>query len=439
MVPSDRAPRPSISLAEATRVWLRIGLSSFGGPAGQIAVMHRVLVDEHKWVSEEQFLHALKFCTLLPGPEAQQLATYIGWLLHDVRGGLIAGSLFILPGLLAILGLSILYVTVGQVALVQAVFAGLKPAVLAIVAEALSRIARRALKHRALWFLAGAAFVALFFFKVPFPIVVLAAGLIGWVQREAWGEPSSEAEAPASAATRPARARTIRTVVVGLAIWWVPVGALALGLGPRHVLVSQAVFYSKAAVVTFGGAYAALTYVGQKAVEQLHWLLPGQMVDGLALAETTPGPLILVLQFVGFLTTYRLGAPVDGIVGGIVGSLVVVWTTFVPSFLFVLAGAPYMETLRRRPRLTGALTAITAAVVGVIANLAVWFALKVIFHEHRHVGLGPLSVDLPVWASVDWPGVLIALAALVAVFRFKLGILRILGLASLAGLLQWWL
>jgi chromate transporter len=438
-----------IPLRRAVPVWVRIALQSFGGPAGQIAVMHRILVDEERWISERRFLHALRFCTLLPGPEATQLATYVGWLMHGTAGGLIAGLLFVLPGFLAILALSIVYVTAGHLAPVTGLLFGLKAAILAIVVDAVLRIGRRALRHPLLVAMAAAAFVAIFAFHVPFPWIVLAAAVIGtlgyrWLPHafaplpepggteEASGPPLlPDSDAPPG---RPALAATVRVAGRWLAIWLLPIGALALVLRPTHVLVRLGVFFSETAVVTFGGAYAVLAYVAQRAVGELHWLAPGEMLDGLALAETTPGPLIMVLQFVGFLTASRQMTGVAPVVAGILGSAVTVWVTFAPCFLFVLAGAPLVEWLRGQRALEGALTGITAAVVGVILNLAVWFSLHVLFREVGLRRLGPLHLELPRLATLDPAALVLALAAAVATFRFRLGMLPTLGGAAALGL-----
>jgi chromate transporter len=439
-----------IPLRRAVPVWVRIALQSFGGPAGQIAVMHRILVDEERWISERRFLHALRFCTLLPGPEATQLATYVGWLMHGTAGGLLAGILFVLPGFLAILALSIIYLTAGHLAPVTGLFFGLKAAILAIVVDAVLRIGRRSLRHPVLVAMAAAAFLAIFVLQVPFPWIVLAAALLGTIGfrrlPQAFApavEPGEDAastgpppllpdsEAPPA---RPPLASTARVAARWLALWILPVAALAAGLGRGHVLVRLGVFFSEAAVVTFGGAYAVLAYVAQRAVGDFGWLTPREMVDGLALAETTPGPLIMVLQFVGFLAAAR-GMPGAGaITAGVLGSLVTVWVTFVPCFLFVLAGAPLVEWLRGRRSLEAALTGITAAVVGVILNLAVWFSLHVLFHEVTVRRLGPVHLELPRLASLDTAALTLAVLAAVATFRFRVGMLPVLGGAAALGL-----
>ena len=419
------------TLGAATKVWFRVGLIGFGGPAGQIAILHQEVVVQRRWVSEDRFLHALNFCTLLPGPEAQQLATYLGWLLHGTRGALIAGTLFVLPGVAILLGLSALYATVGTVGPVAAVFAGIKPAVLAIVVEALRRIGGRALKSRAHWAIAALAFAGLYGFAVPFPMVVLGAGLLGWLM------PQGAQVAGPEPGQLPSPARSLRVLATGLLVWWSPIVLIAGALGSHHVFVVLGVFFGKAAVVTFGGAYSVLAYVGQEAVSRYGWLSPAEMLDGLALAETTPGPLILVLQFVGFLAGFRLGAPVAGLIGGLAGSLITVWTTFVPSVLLVLLGAPYVERLRHHRPLSGALSAVTAAVVGVIANLALWFAIHVVFGEVRRINAGPFHASVPVWSTVDPFGLGVGVVAMIAMLRFRVGMVTVLVVAAGAGLLRW--
>jgi chromate transporter len=409
---TDTAP----SFADANRAWARIALLSFGGPAAQIALMHRVLVDEKGWIDEQRFLHALNFCTLLPGPEAQQLATYIGWLLHGIRGGLVAGLLFILPGIVAIMGLSWLYVLTGNVGAVAGILFGLKAAVLAIVVHALHRIAARAFKTNWQRALALTAFVLLFFLAAPFPLVVLGAGLIGW-----W----ISRDTPAASTNRTARVsgwQTLGASLPWLAIWLIPVGALVFILGPDNVFSQIATFFSTAAMVTFGGAYAVLSYVGQQAVGHYGWLKPGEMLDGLGLAETTPGPLIMVLQFVGFLAAYRDPGMLNPLLAGTIGGLIATFVTFAPCFLWIFAGAPHVERLRGNPRLSGALAGITAATVGVIASLALWFAVNVVFARATRIDQGPFNFDWPVLATINPWAALLALAAAVAIFRFKLGI-----------------
>jgi chromate transporter len=443
---TSEAPSPSSalpSLAEATRVWFRIGCTSFGGPAGQIALLHREVVDERRWISDRRFLHALNFCSLLPGPEAQQLATYLGWLLHGAKGGLIAGLLFIVPGALVMTVLSVIFVVAGDVPAVDALFFGLKCAVLVIVFEALLRVARRALRGPPSWVMAAAAFAALFLFAVPFPAVVLAAALTGALMPtrfSAGAHASAKAGPPAildavmdadpSYATRLAKSAR-RAGLIALAAWAAPVAVL---LPMAGIYADVAWFFSKMAVVTFGGAYAVLAYVAQEAVEGYAWLSATEMLTGLGLAETTPGPLILVLQFVGFLAGYGASTGLSGLAGGVVASLLTLWVTFAPCFAFVFLGAPAIERLQEKPALSGALAAITAAVVGVIANLALWFGLRVIFSQVRTFEWGWLSVGLPVPASLDALALTIALLASLALFRLKLGVLKTLGICSAAGL-----
>ncbi|MGY4624076.1 chromate efflux transporter [Bradyrhizobium sp. USDA 4486] len=437
-----------ISFGEAFRVWLHVASLSFGGPAGQIAVMHRILVEEKKWISEGRFLHALNYCMLLPGPEAQQLATYVGWLLHRTAGGLMAGGLFILPGIIAIMGLSYIYAAYGNVSFVEALFFGLKAAVLAIVVEAVVRVGKRALKNRIMIALAAIAFVAIFFFAVPFPIIIIAAGLIGYVGARAGRPefaPAAHDHGGSSAAidsmlgeavpehVRPNTGRAIRTGAMWLALWLVPVIALLLALGEANVFSQIALFFSKMALVTFGGAYAVLAYVAQQAVEHYHWLKPHEMLDGLGMAETTPGPLIMVLQFVGFMAAYRDPAGLSPMLAATVGGLLATWVTFTPCFLWIFVGAPYIERLRGNTGLAGALSAITAAVVGVILNLSIWFALHTLFRETVPVHAFPLDFDMPVLRSVDIPALVLSIAAATAIFRFKLGMLTVLAGSCAAG------
>ncbi|SEP43178.1 chromate transporter [Methylobacterium sp. ap11] len=443
----DRVAPPPVTLAGSLPVWARIAALSFGGPAGQIAVMHRVLVEEKRWISENRFLHALNFCTLLPGPEAQQLATYVGWLMHGTRGGLLAGGLFVLPGLLAIMGLSWIYVLYGEAGPVAGLFFGLKAAVLAIVLEAVQRIGRRALRGPAMTALAAAAFAALFFLDVPFPVVVAAAGIVGFLGGRA-GHPAFRPGGGHAAAAgngsylfgdeagpreRASWRSTLLTLAVWAAVWLAPVAALLLVLGPDDVFSRIAVFFSKMALVTFGGAYAALAYVAQAAVERYGWMKPGEMLDGLGMAETTPGPLIMVTQFVGFLAAYRAPGALAPLAAGTLGGLLTTWVTFAPCFLWIFVGAPFVERLRGNAALAGALSAITAAVVGVILNLAVWFSLHTLFRAVRPVAFGPLRLDVPVAASLDPWALVLALAATVAVFRFRAGMIPVLGACAAAG------
>ena len=438
-----------ISFNEALIVWMRVAILSFGGPAGQIAVMHRVLVEEKNWISESRFLHALNYCMLLPGPEAQQLATYIGWLLHRTVGGVVAGSLFVLPGVFAIMGLSYIYVTYGNVGLVEAFFFGLKAAVLAIVMEAVVRIGRRALRNPIMIALAAIAFVAIFFFGAPFPLIVIAAALIGLVGARL-GRPefaALEHGAKNSAVidsmlgegipehVQPNTARTLRVLAVWLAIWLVPVFTFLIALGPNDVFSQIAIFFSKMAMVTFGGAYAVLAYVAQQAAEYYHWVTPREMLDGLGMAETTPGPLIMVVQFVGFMAALREASGLPPMLAGTLGGLLATWVTFAPCFLWIFVGAPYVEALRGNKALSGALSAITAAVVGVILNLSIWFALHTVFRQTFPVQGFGLSFDAPVLSSIDWPAFILSVAAALAIFRFKVGMLIVLAASCSTGLL----
>ncbi|MBS0481660.1 MAG: chromate efflux transporter [Proteobacteria bacterium] len=420
------------TFAEAVRVFARIGLLSFGGPAGQIALMHRELVDERGWISEDRFLHALNFCHLLPGPEAQQLATWIGWKLHGTKGGLAAGLLFVLPGALVMLALSALYGFAAHLTWFAALFLGIKAAVLAIVIQALIRIAGRALNTGFKRALAVAAFAALFLFNLPFPLVVLGAGALGMAVA-AW-RPDLLAIKPGTAAP-PASARPWRQSLHAVAIWGVlwaaPLLAVLIMLGPDHVLWKIGLFFSKLAVVTFGGAYAVLAYMAQQAVQGFGWLSPGEMADGLGLAETTPGPLIMVTQFVGYLAAFRAPAPFSPLAAGILGATLTTWVTFVPCFLWIFTFAPWIERLEHAVRLKGGLAALTAAVVGVIANLAVWFAGHVLFSRWDTSGF----INLPVWASLDWRAAVLAALSLVLVFRLKWNVIRVLGVAAAGGLL----
>ena len=413
----------SPTFAEATKVWARIGCLSFGGPAGQIALMHREIVDERKWLTEQQYLSALNFCMLLPGPEAMQLATYAGWRMHGVKGGLMAGLLFVLPGAFVVLALSMLYGTFGNLPWIAAIFFGVKAAVLAIVIEALLRVARRALKGNVDWLIAGAAFLALYCFGIPFPLVIIAAGLVGFLR-------SNKTSASPHTA-RPSFSSLISTVATWAAIWLVPLGLLALLLGPHHVLTTIGVFFSELAVVTFGGAYAVLSYMAQAAVEQHGWLRAPEMIDGLGLAETTPGPLILVTQFVGYLAASR---EMGSILGGLAGAIVTLWMTFAPCFLWIFAGAPYIEYIGKLPRLSGALAAITAAVVGVILNLSIWFGLHVLFGKvNRMEGL--FKPWLPDWQTLDLAALAISAVAAFALLRLHLGIPKTLALCAALGVI----
>ena len=459
---------------EAFWVWCRIAALSFGGPTAQIAVMHRVLVEEKKWISEHRFLHALNYCMLLPGPEAQQLAVYIGWLLHGTRGGLVAGTLFILPGFVAILLLSMVYVLAQSrdasllAHIVDAVFYGLKPAVAAIVAEAVIRIGRKVLKNRVMVAIAALAFVGIFFLELPFPAIILGAGLTGYVGGKLWpqtfqvikqhGEGPADDQRAVDAAAEKARPTFARTLLISafwLTLWFAPLGALSWWLGPESVFVKEGLFFSQAAVLTFGGAYSVLSYIGQKAVHQFGWLKPAEMMDGLGMAETTPGPLIMVVQFVGFMGAYRNPGSLPPLAAGVLVSVITVWVTFVPCFFWIFLGAPYIERLRGNLNLSSALSSITAAVVGVVLNLAIWFGIHVLFadvSEVRTSGLaGKITVTSsaemsekltsespeprasfyqphlrwfwPVWSSTRWGNVLLLAVALLLIFRGRQGML----------------
>lgn len=422
----------SPSFGEAFRLWFKIGCINFGGPAGQIAMMHRMLVDEKKWIDEPRFLHALNFCMLLPGPEAQKLATYIGWALHGVRGGLAAGILFVLPGALVMVGLSLLYALGRGVAWVDGALFGIKAAVLVIVVEALIRIGKRGLKTWPLIALAIAAFVCIFFFSASFPLIVAVAALIGYlVARTNPAQMGLKGEVPDVGPASPDRWKQFfLAAVIGLALWWAPVAFAALALGPGHVLVTIGTFFSKLAVVSFGGAYALLAYMAQQAVETHHWMTAPEMVDGLGLAETTPGPLILVTQFVGFLAAYRDAAPFPAVLAGILGAAMTTWVTFTPSMLWIFAGAPFVERLRANRHLSGALAAITAAVVGVILNLSVWFALHVLFGQVTEVHAGPARYFAFDPLSLDLKAAALALIAAVLAFRLHRSLIEVVGVMA---------
>jgi len=441
-----------VPFSEAMKVWFRVAALSFGGPAGQIAVMHRIIVEEKKWIGDQRFLQALNYCTLLPGPEAQQLATYIGWLMHRTAGGLLAGTLFVLPGLLAIMALSWIYVLLGKVTLVQGLFFGLKAAVLVIVVEAVLRVGKRALRHNAMRALAAAAFVAIFFYGVPFPLIIVVAGLIGFAGAKAgWapflvagghgaagGAHVSDAQSLLGEET-PAHARPNLRWSLGigglfLALWLVPVAWLYLQFGTGNVFADIGIFFSKMAVVTFGGAYAVLAYVAQQAVENYGWVTAGEMLDGLGMAESTPGPLIMVTQFVGFLAAFRDPGGLPPLLAGTLGGLLTTWVTFTPCFLWIFVGAPFVEILRANKALAGALAAITASVVGVILNLAVWFGLQVLFAELRPVSFLGASVDVPILGSANVAAVALAAACAVAIFRFRFGMIPVLLASSMAGI-----
>lgn len=452
--PLDHVSIPShgVSKREAFFVWLRVALLSFGGPAGQIAVMHRIIVDEKRWIGEARFLHALSYCTLLPGPEAQQLAIYIGWLMHRTLGGIIAGVLFVLPGVVAIMALSVIYAGWGQVGAVSALFFGLKAAVLAVVLQAVLRVGSKALKNFKMVAIAAVAFVAIFFLAVPFPIIILVAGLVGYFGTRAGstafrmgshGGNTGGLQAGDSLLgeglpdhVRPSMRSTLKITGVWLALWLVPVLAILGTVGAEHTFGQIALFFSEMAVVTFGGAYAVLAYVAQQAVEHYNWLRPSEMLDGLGMAETTPGPLIMVTQFVGFMAAFRHPGSLSPMMAGALGGLLTTWVTFTPCFLWIFLGAPFIEQLRGNKALAGALGAITAAVVGVILNLGVWFALHTWFRSAHQVRALGLRLDMPDLASLDWLALALSVAAMLAIFRFKVGMIpTLLGCAG-AGVLM---
>ncbi|MCJ9751799.1 chromate efflux transporter [Neorhizobium sp. BETTINA12A] len=441
-----------VSFGEAFKVWVRIAALSFGGPAGQIAVMHRIIVDEKRWIGENRFLHALNYCMLLPGPEAQQLAIYIGWLMHRTAGGLVAGILFVLPGFLAILGLSYIYAAFGSVGVVAGLFFGLKAAVLAVVVQAVFRIGSRALKNNAMVTIAAAAFVSIFFLHVPFPLIVLTAGIVGYCgsrfglasfkvgggHKTAGGPTLSDADSLLGEGT-PAHARSnlswsLRISAILLALWIIPIGLLWWVLGSNDVFTQIGFFFSQMAVVTFGGAYAVLAYVAQEAVQHYGWLKPGEMLDGLGMAETTPGPLIMVVQFVGFMGAFRDPGALNPMIAATLGAILTTWVTFVPCFLWIFLGAPFIEKLRGNIALAGAMSAITAAVVGVILNLAIWFSLHTLFEEVHVVRLGAFWLDIPVLGSIVLPAAVLSTAAAVAIFRFRVSVITTLLACALAGM-----
>jgi chromate transporter len=448
-------PAHNVSFGEAVRVWMRVAALSFGGPAGQIAVMHRILVEEKRWIGEERFLHALNYCMLLPGPEAQQLATYIGWLLHKTRGGLVAGTLFVLPGFIAILALSYAYVLLGQLPAIGGLFFGLKAAVLAIVVQAVVRVGSRALKNNVLRGVAALAFVAIFFFRLPFPLIVLISGLIGFLAGRAGAAAFRGGAGHSSAGGKvvhdrdtalgeelPEHAKlnvrwSLQISGALLVLWLGPVVAILLIAGPHSVFSRIGLFFSEMAVVTFGGAYAVLAYVAQQAVQFHHWLSAREMLDGLGMAETTPGPLIIVTQFVGFLGAYRNGGALNPLVAATLGAVLTTWVTFVPCFLWIFLGAPFIERLRGNRALSAALAGITAAVVGVILNLAVWFAIHALFatvtEQHYFLAI----VDVPAWQTVNLAALTLTVGALLGVFPLRLGVLTVLGLSSAVGILLW--
>jgi len=425
----SESARPSFW--EAFKFWLKLGFISFGGPAGQIAIMHTELVERKKWISEHRFLHALNFCMLLPGPEAQQLATYIGWLLHRTWGGIVAGALFVLPSVVVLWVLAYVYMVYGDVAWVAAAFAGLKPAVLAVVAAAVIRIGQKALKNRVMWGIAALAFIGIFFLGAPFPLIVVGAGIIGWIGSRLHPEifvtlkgrdgesADSDVASTLQPNSSPTLARSCSLILVCAALWWTPVFIASKTLGSDHTVTEEGVFFSKAATVTFGGAYAVLPYVAQHAVEEEGWLEPQQMLDGLGLAETTPGPLIMVVQFVGFVGAWQNPGELSPLAAATLGALMTTWVTFVPCFLWIFLGAPFIERLHGHAGLTGALSTITAAVVGVILNLAIWFGLHVLF---------------PADSGPDWFGICVCVAAFIALLRWKVDILWIVAAGCTLGI-----
>ncbi len=438
-----------VQLSEAIWTWCRVALLSFGGPAGQIAVMHRIIVQEKKWISEERFMHALNYCMLLPGPEAQQLATYIGWLMHRTLGGLMAGLIFIFPGAVSILGLSVIYAVYGQVSIVQAVFFGLKPAIIAVVIQAVIRIGSRVLKNRMMVWLAVLAFVSIFAFEVPFPVIIVVgaiAGLLGQrfapeqfsvrvrhskldsVKSNA-GQPEAKLHVPS-----PSLQRACIVISIGAVAWFVPLLAVVYFWGNNSVYSQQGVFFSKAAIVTFGGAYSVLAYIAQQAVEKYAWLEPGEMMDGLGMAESTPGPLIMVVQFVGFMAAYRNPGEFSPITAGILGSLITTWVTFVPCFLWIFLGAPYIEKLRDNQAIGAALSSITAMVVGVVLNLAIWFSLHTLFAKIESKHIASLRVLVPDLTSISWGATFIALLSVAMTFWWKRSLFVTLVVAMISGI-----
>lgn len=426
------------SFGEALRTWLKIGLLSFGGPAGQIAMMHKIVVDEKKWVSEPQFLHALNFCMLLPGPEAQQLATYIGWLLHRAKGGITAGLLFVLPGLAVILAFSTIYALWREVPLVDGMFFGLQAAVLAIVVEAVQRIAKRAIKTRFLLGIGAAAFIGIYVLQIPFPLIVFGAALIGWAVgriREDWiAVGGTRKDVDVLPSIPPSWQRNLTVLAIFVLLWFGPIVLLYVALGDDHVFTRISLFFSEMAVVTFGGAYAVLAYVAQQAVQTYQWLGPDEMLHGLGLAETTPGPLILVLTFVGYMAGFRDSGIEPQALGGLLGGLLATWVTFAPCFLWIFLGAPYVERARNVKAFAHGLAAITAAVVGVILNLAIWFGLHVLFRDMQPYSVGPFTWDFPVLSSLDPAMAILAAISMLALLRFHLGLAWLLGGAALSGM-----
>ncbi len=445
--PPEATPAHGVSFREATLFWIKLGFINFGGPTGQIAIMHDELVERRRWISNKRFLHALNYCMLLPGPEAQQLAIYVGWLLHKVRGGIVAGVFFVLPAFFLILGLSYVYVTYGEVTWVSGVFFGLSAAVIGVVAHAVVRIGSKALRNPVMYAIAGAAFLAIFVFHVPFPLIVITAGLIGFIAGPRWpgifaieqGHSTGEVtaisdEGSAGAHTQVSLRRSATFLAVGLAVWFVPLLIVAIWAGSGNVVTQEAWFFSKAAVVTFGGAYAVLAYINQAAVTQYGWLLPHQMVAGLGLAESTPGPLIMVTEFVGFVGAYQNPGSLDPELAGVLGAVVTTWATFAPCFLWIFLGAPFIERLRGNERLTEALSTITAAIVGVVLNLAVWFAIQTLFDRVRKVTVFGGPIPVPVWSSVVWFAVIVAAVSFVGLWRLRWKVSPVVLASAAAGL-----
>jgi chromate transporter len=426
------SPTSAPSFGEAFRFWLKLGFISFGGPTGQIAIMQTELVERKRWISQSRFLHALNYCMLLPGPEATQLAIYVGWLLHKTAGGIVAGAFFVIPSIFVLWTLSFIYAAYGSVPWIAAIFYGLKPVVVAIVVAALIRIGRKALKNETLWAIAILAFVSIYFLGAPFPAIIAGAGLVGFFGGKVWPKKFDVISAHQDGAeqsviddehaspehTRPSLKRAIRVTITWLVVWWIPVVLAVLILGSGHTVFREGIFFSKAAVVTFGGAYAVLPYVAQRAVQDFHWLQPGQMMDGLGLAETTPGPLIMVLQFVGFMGGWNQPGNFPPLLAATLGALITTWVTFTPCFLWVFLGGPHIEQLRDNKKIAMTLSAVTAAVVGVILNLAVWFALHVIHPKE----------------GIDWFAIVLGGAALFAMLRWKLGVIPVVLAGGALGL-----
>ncbi len=451
----DEVRKPAVAGADIPQrewlaAWATVAANSFGGPAGQIAVMHEEIVTKRRWVGERRFLHALNYCMLLPGPEAQQLATYLGWLLRGPKGGLLAGALFILPGFLSIMALSILFTAYGDLDWVAGLFFGISAAVIAVVASAVLRIGKRVIKNKVMFAIAACAFVGIFVFELPFPLIVAVAAVIGLIGGQTrpelfnlvQGHDESSAVDDADvlvgdqdiALGRPSWGRALRVLAIGLGLWFGPVAMLAGAFGSDSVFFDVAWFFSTAAVLTFGGAYSVLAYISQESVNTFGWLEPGEMISGLGMAETTPGPLIQVVQFVGFVGPYRSPGSMSAMQAGIYGATIATWVTFIPSFLWIFLGAPFIEHLRGRPSLTSALSTITAAVVGVVLNLAVWFALFTLFEtvtEHRRFGALLYQPEL---SSLNLAAAAIAIGSAVAIFGFRIPTLKVVTAAAVLGI-----